>query len=408
MYVQRTLSSQLREALGEFPAVLVTGPRQSGKTTFVRQELGRSALYISFDDPQEQDFVRSDPVGFLHRCDDAKIVILDEIQHVPELFPYLKLKIDADRSRLGRWVLTGSQQFGLMANVRETLAGRIALLELFPFSLMEWPLSKDTPSLEETIFAGQYPDPARRVAARDLWMQSYTRTYLERDVRDLLDVRDIHLFRTFFTLCAARTGQEVNLARLSRECGVSQPTAKSWLSVLEASFVVQLVPPYFENLGKRAVKSPKLHFVDTGIASYLTRQPAPAAAVAGSMGGALFEGLIVSEARKVANLHPGRVQLYHWRSNDGLEVDLLVGHSSGLIPVEIKLTSTPTSAHLRPQRRFQEIAGERASSHAVIVCQTREARTMPHGALALPWHEFGSWLNSVVAPQTSEMLERPP
>lgn len=389
-YLPRLVRPAVARALEGFPAVLVTGPRQSGKTTLLREEFGEGAGYVTFDDPLEREFARTDPEGFLDRFGEGR-ALLDEVQYVPELFQYLKMRIDRNRQATGRWLLTGSQQFGLMARVTESLAGRVGILELLPLSLLEIP-EGDRLGLAEEIWLGGYPEPRLRSETRDLWMSSYLQTYVERDVRQLLNVRDLRTFETFLALCSAHHGQEVNMASLSRDAGISQPTVKSWLGALEAAYLVHLLPPYFENFGKRVVKSPKLYFLDSGLACTLTRQPSGEAALAGAMGGPLFEGWVVAEAVKTLAAQGKRPELYFWRSHGGLEVDLLLRAGNRLIPVEIKLTATPTARHVQPLERFKEIAGEAAAEDGALVCRVKERRTLPHGHVALPWWEFPEWV----------------
>lgn len=396
MYIPRLLSPTLSEALDQFPSVLVTGPRQSGKTTFLLEEFGRGARYLSLDDPLERSFAASDPNGFLDRFPEER-VILDEIQYGPDLLPYLKIRIDRDRHRYGRWLLTGSQQFQLMANVSESLAGRIALLELFPFSLLELSGAGADPELAALIWNGSYPEPALHPEKRDLWISSYIQTYVERDVRQILKVQDLRTFETVLGLCASRHGQELHLSDIARAAGISVPTVKSWVHLLEAAYILRLLPPYFENFGKRIVKSPKLYFVDPALVCAMTRQPGPEAALAGAMGGALFEGSIVSEAFKVFALLGKRPDLYFWRSQDGLEVDLVIRLPSGLVPIEIKLTATPTLKHAETLTRFRTLAGRNASPQGVLVCRTRERTLLPGGSLALPWKEFPGWLRERIS-----------
>jgi len=388
-YLSRRLKPALAHALDSFPAVLVTGPRQSGKTTLLREEFSVGAGYVTFDDPLERELAHTDPNGFLDRFGDRR-ALLDEVQYVPELFQHLKMRIDRNRQSYGRWLLTGSQQFGLMAQVTESLAGRVGILELLPLSFLELPEARRLPLAEE-IWLGGYPEPRLRPAARDLWMSSYIQTYVERDVRQLHKVQDLRTFETFLALCSARHGQEVNFASLSREAGISQPTVKAWLGALEAAYLVHLLPPYFESFGKRVVKSPKLYFLDPGLACTLTRQPSAEAALAGAMGGALFEGWVVSEAVKALTSQGKRPELYFWRSHDGLEVDLLLRSGNHLIPVEIKLTASPTGRHLDPLERFKRLSGNLAAKEGVLVCRVPERRPLPHGNLALPWSEFPDW-----------------
>lgn len=389
-YLPRLLAGPVCEALDGFPAVLVTGPRQSGKTTLLREELGAGAGYVTFDDPLEREFARSDPEGFLDRFQGRR-AILDEVQYVPELFQHLKIRIDRDRQARGRWLLTGSQQFGPMAQGTESLAGRVAILELLPLSLLEIP-EDDRLDLAREVWLGGYPDPRLHPDTRDLWMSAYVQTYVERDVRQLHNVQDLRAFEAFVALCATRHGQQLNMANLSREAGISQPTVKSWLGALEAAYLVHLLPPYFESFGKRVVKSPKLYLADPGLACTLTRQPSADAALAGAMSGALFEGWVVSEAVK-AFAHQGkRPELYFWRSHDGLEVDLLIRAADKLIPVEVKLTATPTPRHVQPLERFKQLADDTAAQQGVLVCRVTARRPLPHGHVALPWHEFPGWL----------------
>jgi len=387
MYVPRRLAATLKKALDLFPSVLVTGPRQSGKTTFLLHEFGQRCDYVNFDDPMERNFALSDPNGFLDRFT-KKPVILDEIQYAPELLPYIKMRIDHERDRAGRWLMTGSQQFALMRNVSESLAGRVAVLELLPFSLLE----HKNDSLGSLFWTGRYPEPALTPEKRDLWLKSYIQTYLERDVRQVQNIRDLRMFETFLGLCAARHGQVCNMAGLSRDAGVSLPTAKAWIGVLEASYVLCLVPPYFKNYGKRLVKSPKMYFPDPALACALTRQPSPDAALAGALAGPLFEGLVISEAVKVFTLGGRKPDIFYWRSHGGLEVDLLLQIHGKLHPVEIKLTATPGPGHIKPLGAFKELAGDDAANTGILVCRAKEKTRLPHGNLALPWQEFPTWL----------------
>ena len=385
-YLPRLLAGPLREARASFPAVLVTGPRQSGKTTLLREEMGEETAYTTFDDPLEREYARSDPEGFLDRFE-GRPAILDEVQYVPEIFQYLKIRIDRERDARGRWLLTGSQHFGLMASVTESLAGRVAVLELLPVSTPELP-AEHRDDAGRAIWLGGYPEPRLHPEARDLWMSSYIRTYVERDVRQLHNVQDLRAFETFVVLAASRHGQELNMASLSRETGISQPTVKSWLGALEAAYLVHLLPPYFESFGKRLVRSPKLYFLDPGLACTLTRQPSAEAALAGAMGGALFEGLVVSEVVKTFTNAGRRPELYFWRSRDGLEVDLLVPTGDGLIPIEIKSTATPTSRHARVLDRFRRTVGDAATPYGFLACRVKESRPLPGGHIALPWQEL--------------------
>lgn len=387
MYLPRNLTTTLQQALDGFPAVLVTGPRQSGKTTFLRYEAGGDADYVSFDDPMERDFAQLDPQGFLARFKDRRL-ILDEIQYVPSLLPHLKIRIDAEPARCGRWLLTGSQQFGLMRELSESLAGRIAILELPPFCHSECPRD----SLGETLWTGGYPIPAIYPERRDLWLRSYVSTYIERDVRQIRNVPDLRAFSQFLTLAAARHAQEFHPADLARELGASQPTIKSWGGLLETSYIAHFLPPWFHHYGKRVVKTPKFYFYDSALVNLLTRQPDADAALAGPLGGALFEGWVITETVKAFMARGRKPDIYFWRSHDGLEVDLLVVIAGKLQAVEIKLTATPGPGHLTPLSRFLKAAGDEACGQGLIVCRTETPRELPGGHFALPWQCFPGWI----------------
>jgi predicted AAA+ superfamily ATPase len=351
-------------------------------------------MYLTFDDPLTREFATTDPNGFLSQAA-PRPMILDEIQYVPELLPYLKMRIDKARRAVGRWLLTGSQQFALMKNVSESLAGRIALLELLPLSLLEQPRVQIT--LEEWLWSGGYPEPALYANHRDLWMSSYIQTYVERDIRLLQNVQDLRTFETFLALCAGSHGQIFNKARLARACGVSEPTLKTWGSLLEASYIVFLLQPYYKNYGKRLTKTPKLYFLDSGLVCTLTRQPSSQAALAGAMAGAFFEGIVVSEAVKAFTIAGKRPDLFFWRSHDGLEVDLIIQIGARFLPVEIKLTATPTLKHFEPLNRFRELAGADAADVGILVCRAEQQTRLPNNNLILPWRAFPSWLQKQLA-----------
>ncbi len=391
MYLPRALAPVFHRCLAGFPAVLVAGPRQSGKTTFLRHEAGKESDYISFDDPLEREFATVDPAGFLARFN-KRSVILDEIQYVPQLLPLLKIRIDSEPDRLGRWLLTGSQQFGLMREASESLAGRIAILELPPFSQLEYPRT----DLEDALWTGGYPAPSLHPDRRDIWLRSYVATYLERDVRQIRNIPDLRVFSQFLSLAAARHSQAFTAAELSRELGVTQPTIKSWGGVLEASYVATFLAPWFRNYGKRVAKTPKLYFYDAALVNLLTRQADKTSALAGPMAGALFEGWVITEAAKIFLSRGEKPELYFWRSHDGLEVDLLIVIKGKLYPVEIKLTASPSAGHVAPLDRLIKFAGEEASKQGLLVCRTENERALPGGHIAMPWQSFPGWLSNAL------------
>lgn len=368
-----------------FPVCVLTGARQTGKSTLLRHELP-DYQYITFDDPLQRDFATADPSGFIQSLRLNKGTILDEIQYIPDLLSYIKIDVDNARTP-GRWVLTGSQQFHLMKNISESLAGRVVLFDLAPFC------SKETDSssgLDDLLWTGLYPEPVLNPEKRDLWISAYIQTYLERDIRQLGNISDIHSFETVTKLCAARHGQELNMTALSRESGVATATIRRWIGLLESCYLIYLLQPFHNNLGKRVVKSPKIYFLDPGLAAYLTRQPSADALGSGNMAGAFFEGFIVSEAVKCFFNHGRKPDLFFWRSHDGLEVDLLIQIAGKTIPVEIKRTATPKLAFTQPLQRFKSLLPE--IEGGTLVCQIEKPTTLANGVQALPWQHFYPWL----------------
>jgi hypothetical protein len=348
----------LRLAQG-FPVVVITGPRQSGKTTLARAAFAHRP-YVTLEDPEERAFAAADPRGFLARFPDGAVV--DEAQHCPELFSYLQGVVDA-RPAAGRFVLTGSQQFGLLSRITQSLAGRAGLVQLLPFSTRELAGAGRLPaSLDQLLWQGGYPPLYDRALDPADWFASYVATYVERDVRQLLAVKDLGLFQRFVKLCAARTGQLLNLSALGADCGIAHVTAREWLTVLEASYLVALLPPYHRNFGKRVVKSPKLYFLDAGLAAYLLGIRDPASLGIHAQRGALFETLVVSELVK-RRFHAGRpADLYFWRDSAGHEVDLLFeGEGGRLQAVEVKSGATFVPEWAGAAKKWQGLAGDEAA-----------------------------------------------
>ena len=353
----RTLEATLKRQAAYFPVIAATGPRQSGKTTLVRSVFAGKP-YVSLEDPTERAFAQEDPRGFLARFQNG--AIFDEAQRWPELFSYLQGMVDEDR-RPGRFVLTGSQQFGLLSGITQSLAGRVGMNTLLPLSYAEIPakLSKSL-SLDALMLRGSYPELHTSLVPTRDWMASYVATYLERDVRQVLNVQDLSVFARFLRLCAGRTGQLLKISSLADEAGVSQSTARAWLSVLEASYVVQLLQPYHRNFGKRLVKTPKLYFLDTGLACWLLGIYTQEQLATHPARGALFETWVVAEALK-SRYHSGLTNdLYFWRDNNGVEADLMFETPQGLQTVEIKSGQTITPDSIRAGLRSKRMAGDEA------------------------------------------------
>lgn len=362
MLNRSAFSTALRLAQG-FPVLAITGPRQSGKTTLARI-LFADKPCVSLEDPEERSFADTDPRGFLARFSQG--AILNEVQRCPALFSYLQGVVDA-RQRMGEFIITGSQQFGLMSNIAQSLAGRVGLLQLLPFSLVELKEGELLPAtLDAALLQGGYPPLYDRPVSPGDWFPNYVSTYLERDVRRLLAVRDLSLFQRFLKMCAARSGQLLNLSALAADCGISHVTAREWMTVLEASYIVYLLRPHHRNFGKRLVKMPKLYFLDTGLMAYLLGIRDADTLSTHASRGALFETLVVSEWIK-RQFNDGQIaELYFWRDSAGHEVDLLIPHGNQSMLVEIKSGSTFSNDWTASLRKLSSMFGDAALAPGIV------------------------------------------
>jgi len=388
--IERLLQPRLLDLATRYPVLTLTGPRQSGKTTLSRMAFPKLP-YVSLENPVQRELAQEDPLAFFARFRDGAVI--DEVQRVPQLFSFLQGLVDED-PRPGRFLLTGSQNLALVDAVTQSLAGRTTLTELLPLSLQEIRRFPDPPAdLDTLLWQGGYPRIYERNLPANEWLADYTATYVERDVRQLIKVGDLLLFQTFLRLCASRTGQILNLSSLANDCGVSQPTARSWMSVLEASYIVFRLPPFFANLGKRLIKAPKLFFYDTGLAANLLNIENPRQLATHPLRGALFETWVVSEVAK-AHLHRGRrPRLSFYRDRNGLEIDLMLEKGADLVLVEIKSARTPSGQSFAAFERFAEVlagAGAPRITGRIVVYAGEETQERSRGQL-LSWRHLDSY-----------------
>ncbi len=389
IYLNRRIETAIRKASSQFPSLIVTGPRQSGKTTLLVHLFGETHGYVSLDDPDILMLANREPKLFLENYPPP--VIIDEIQYAPGLFIYLKMAIDKNRSQKGQFLLTGSQSFPLMASLSESLAGRIAVFTLLTFSIQEQIRNSQElnfANLREIILRGGYPElvVSKELDAR-LWFSSYLQTYLERDVRNLRQIGDLLDFQRFLELLASINGRILNLSELSRDLGVAVNTIKAWISVLEASHQLILIKPYYKNKGKRIIKSPKIYFLDTGFLCYLSGITHKEQVLKGPLGGSLFETIVVGQIIRHFYNNGEVPRIYWWRTSTGSEVDFIVEKESKIIPIEVKMTSNVRKELARGLYQFIDLFKDEVEQ-GYLVTISGDSLKLHEKIKAQPFNEF--------------------
>jgi predicted AAA+ superfamily ATPase len=391
------MTDKLSEAAKQYPVLTITGPRQSGKTTLARYVF-KTHEYVSLEDPDNSKIAKEDPRAFLNKY--SKGIIIDEAQRAPKLFSYLQTIVDTEE-RPGRFVLTGSHNFLLMENITQSLAGRCAIFHLLPFSRAELTGTKcldienfdkikssadDKPkgNLYETLFTGFYPRIHDRHLNPQEWLQDYLHSYIERDVRLISNIGDVEIFERFMGFCAARSGQILNIASLASDCGITAVTAKKWLSILECSFIIKLLRPYYKNFNKRLIKSPKLYFTDTGLLCHLLKIRSADELYASNMRGAVFETWAVSEFIKNYYNRRREPDIYFWRDANANEVDLLISMGNELLPVGIKSGQTFSDNLIKELIFWRNLTNN--PNHPGVLIYGGDKRLEFKGLTILPWY----------------------
>ncbi|MFO7821240.1 MAG: ATP-binding protein [Lentisphaeria bacterium] len=403
-YLQRGLTTGLKNALQGFPAVMLHGARQVGKTTFLRRELGDDYRYVSLEPLSVRQLALDDPAGFLDLY--RPPIIFDEVQYAPGLLPFIKERIDSNRDAMGQYILTGSQNLLMMEQVSETLAGRTAVLQMHPLSHREikgepnrplpWfytgELHEDTTAFgkrvafSESLLAGGYPDVVTgKSVSRQMWFDSYIQTYLERDVRRLRNIGDLVQFQNFLKVTALRSGQLFNLKNVGTTLGLSGNTVKAWLSVLEASGLIFMLRPYYANGGKRLVKTPKVYFNDTGLLCHLLGLTSAEEVALSPHAGAIMETSVLLEIRSAISFKGKRPELYFWRTSNGAEVDIVVVDRGRLVPVEVKFSATPKPKMARGLKSFQSTYDDSELGNGWVVHYGDLPLPLGDGDIALPF-----------------------
>ena len=379
--IQRDASSELIKLATQFKAVAVIGPRQSGKTTLVRHTFANKP-YVSLENPDTRQFAQEDPRGFLYQFPAG--AILDEAQRVPHLFSYLQQILD-EHKEPGLFIITGSNNFLLQENISQSLAGRIAYLNLLPFSLNELKITGNW-KLNELLYKGAYPPIYDQAVEPNNWYRNYIRTYIERDVRQLKNINDLYTFERFVKLCAGRIGQLLNMSNLAIETGVDHKTISSWIGILESSFIIYRLQPHHRNFNKRIVKMPKLYFYDTGLASSLLGIQHEQQVDTNPYRGSLFENFVITELIKTRFNEAKQPNIYFWRDNTGHEIDVVIENPEELSPIEIKSGKTITSDYFIGLSFWNKISGQNGGT---IIYGGDSLQKRSNGITIFPWNRIG-------------------
>lgn len=394
MFIKRDIEKALKRYIN-FPVIALLGPRQSGKTTLVKNYF-KNHTFLSFEKPSIRRFAETDPEGFLKEYENDHGIILDEFQYVPEMLSYIQLEVD-EKKRPGYFILTGSQNFLANQAITQSLAGRVGILTLLPLSINEL---KESNLLEDRyqdlILKGFYPRAyTENIEFADLY-GSYIHTYVEKDVRQLINVSDLNSFQKFLSLCAGRIGQELNLTEIGGACGMSSPTIKKWLSILESSYIIFLLQPHFVNFNKRITQTPKLYFYDTGLACNLLNLNNIDAVNFGPFKGPLFENMIISDIKKQFLNDGKKAPLYFWRDRNGrLEIDLLIDHNNQITPIEIKSSQTINLSFFDNLTKWSEMA-EKSTENNYVIYGGDENQKRKNGHIE-NWKTSGNLVNKIIS-----------
>ncbi|MFA5249947.1 MAG: ATP-binding protein [Parachlamydiales bacterium] len=376
--IPRELAKKLKELVQSYPVIALTGPRQSGKTTLVKELFSKTFKYVNLENLELRNFAKNDPKAFLQ--ENPNPLIIDEAQYAPDLFSYIQVIADENK-KPGQFILTGSQNFLLLEKISQSLAGRVSIFHLLPFSLKELKEADyKTPQLEELLFTGFYPKIYDQKLEPKEWYSNYIQTYTERDVRTLKNIQDLGTFQIFLKMCAARTGQLLDLTSIGNDCGISHNTVKDWINILEASFMVFLLRPHFNNFNKRLVKSPKIYFYDSGLLCHLLGIESAQQLKTHYLRGGIFESFIISELFKNRINQKKNPNIYFWRDQHGHEIDCLIENGSILTPVEIKSAKTINSDFFEGLNYWNNLA-KNSPENTFLIYGGEENQTRSQGKI---------------------------